>query len=344
MKVVQNNYSQYENLLSVLCGELNEKDPDFQRWLAQDIENKKLYHFLKGKEKGRAKDDPFDKKLPFNKDQAFENVKDILGLNIQTKKPFYRSAVFMYAASLVFIIIISIAGHYSYKGYLNRQADTFAESGNGEVFNTIYVPKGILHEISLSDGSKVLLNSDSKLVFPTHFSGKSRRVELEGEAYFEVQKSAVPFIVKTAAMQITVTGTSFNVNAYQDNTAFQTTLVEGSVKINIPDKPDTYTLNPGNNFSLSKYADEISIQKVNTEKYTSWMRGELIFRNQPLDEIFTTLKRWYDFDIEYTKPAIRTMRFTGSVEKKRPLVYFLNQIRSVTEIKYRHDGERIILY
>jgi ferric-dicitrate binding protein FerR (iron transport regulator) len=169
-------------------------------------------------------------------------------------------------------------------------------------------------------------------------------VELTGEAYFEVKKGDTPFIVKTPEAQITVTGTSFNVNAYQDSKMFQTTLVEGSVQINMSDKPDTYTLRPGNNFTLSKNSDEISIQKVNTDRYTSWMRGELIFRNQPLDDIFTSLKRWYDFEIEYNSPAIRTMRFSGSVEKKRPLDYFLNQIQTVTEIRYKAEGEKIILY
>ena len=339
LQVEKNDYTQFKLLLGVLCGEIDEKYPEFQRWLNQDIENRKLYIILKGKKQGRLKNSQFDK------NQAFENVRYILGLNSQPKKPFYRSVLFNYVASLIFVAILSITGYYAFRIYVNKHTnDFFVSEDKNVVFQTIYVPKGMMFEMLLSDSSKVFLNSDSKLIFPTYFNGKSRQVELLGEAFFDVKKDNTPFIIKTDEMQITVTGTSFNVNAYQDNTVFRTTLVEGSVQITVPNKPGTYTLTSGNNFSLSKNTDEISIKKVNTERYTAWMRGEFVFNNQPLDEIFTTLKRWYDFEIEYEKPAIKTMRFTGSIEKKRPLMYFLNQIQIVTEIKYKNEGEKIILF
>ncbi|MDR2231995.1 MAG: DUF4974 domain-containing protein [Tannerella sp.] len=344
MKVVKNKYAQYKILLSVLSGETAETDPEFQQWLTLEIDNKELYNYLNGRYKGRRKDIFSHQESSFNKDQAFENIKYILGLEMQTKKPFFRSPLFNLVASVAIIVILYITGYYMYQGFIKEQTDEFAKSVNKETLQNVYVPKGIIHEVILSDSTKVILNSESRLVFPTKFTGKSRIVELIGEAFFEVSKKDAPFIVKTAEMQINVTGTSFNVSAYQDNLSVQTTLVEGKVQITIPDKPDTYTLNPGNNFSLSKSSEEITIQKVNTDKYTSWMRGELIFRNQRLEEIFITLKRWYDFDIEYNNPHIRNMRFTGSVEKKRSLDYFLKQILTVTDIKYKYKDEKVILF
>lgn len=210
--------------------------------------------------------------------------------------------------------------------------------------HTIYVPKGGEYELLLADGSKVFLNSESKLVFPSHFEESTRQVELTGEAYFDVKKDSKPFIVKTSGMQIEVLGTSFNVNAYPDNASINTTLVEGSVKVHVPNNPETFVLVPENNLTLHKSSNEISIQKVNTEIYTAWVKGEFVFRNQPLNEILTQLARWYDFTIEYENPAIKTMRFTGSAEKIRSLDYLLNQIQYVTEIKYKNEEDKIILY
>lgn len=209
---------------------------------------------------------------------------------------------------------------------------------------TIYVPKGGEYELLLADGSKVYLNSESRLVFPSRFEQDTRRVELTGEAYFEVKKDRKPFIVETADMQIEVLGTSFNVNAYENNASAHTTLVEGSVQVHIPQNPESYLLTPENNLQLDKASHEISIRKVNTDLYTAWVKGEFAFRNQPLGEIITQLQRWYDFEIVYTDPAIQTMRFTGSAEKARPLDYLLNQIQSVTSVKYKKEEGKIILY
>ena len=182
------------------------------------------------------------------------------------------------------------------------------------------------------------------LVFPSHFDGETRQVELTGEAYFEVKKDSRQFIVQTEKTQIKVLGTSFNVNAYQNEESENTTLVEGSVQIVTIGNEKTHILTPGSNFNINKSSDEISIREVDTSIYTAWINGEFIFRNQPLNTIFNQLSRWYDFDIEYENPSIQSMRFTGSAMKAYPLDYFLNQIKTVTNIKYRKEGGKVILY
>jgi ferric-dicitrate binding protein FerR (iron transport regulator) len=210
--------------------------------------------------------------------------------------------------------------------------------------HTISVPTGGEYELLLTDGSKVYLNSETQLIFPSRFDGDARQIELTGEAYFEVKKDVKPFVVKTADIQIEALGTSFNVNAYPNNNVVNATLVEGNINVQVVNHPEIFRIKPENNFSLNKSSHEISILKVNTEVYTAWVKGEFVFRNQPLSDIFTQLARWYDFEIEYENPAIQTMRFTGSAEKVRPLDYLLNQMQTVTDVKYRHERNKIILY
>lgn len=211
-------------------------------------------------------------------------------------------------------------------------------------YQTIYVPKSGEYELILSDGSKVFLNSESQLTFPSYFEGDTRSVELTGEAYFEVKKDGKPFIIQTQGLTIEVLGTSFNINAYETNPYVNATLVKGSIRIRLPESQETFLLQPEHNFQLDKLSDEVSVQQVNTDVYTAWIKGEFMFRNQPLTEIFAQLERWYDFTIIYENSRIGKMRFTGSAEKARPLNYLLDQIQAVTDIQYRFDGDKIILH
>lgn len=210
--------------------------------------------------------------------------------------------------------------------------------------HTIYVPKGGEYELILADGSRVHLNSETHLTFPSYFDGDRRQVELTGEAFFEIKKSSRPFIVQTASMHIEVLGTTFNVSAYQDELFTNTTLVEGSVRVYTQNEDSSFSLKPGDNLHMDKVSNDVFIQKVNTDIYTAWVKGEFMFRNQPLNDIFTQLARWYDFTIEYEDPAIRDMKFTGSAEKVRSLDYLLTLIGSVTNLKYRQNGNHIIMY
>lgn len=390
LRIGINNLPQWELVQKVLSGEIPENDPAFQRWLEEDIENRKLYQQLKGQKPVPS--------LPFDKDRTFGNLSDMLGLDTGRKIPFYRRNGFRYAVSFLAAAFVGLAGFLyltdkagqkqpenavaeknifdpgTKKAYLlSSQGKTIDLSENFELKSkdgtvisnksegvvsfkqaelkqkeveqhTIYVPKGGEYELLLADGSKVYLNSETRLVFPSRFDGDTRQVELTGEAYFEVTKNNKPFIVKTDEIQIEVLGTSFNVNAYEDNASLHTTLVEGSVQIYVPNNPNAFLLEPENNFSLDKSSDEISIKKVNTDLYTAWVKGEFAFRNQSLKEIITQIQRWYDFEIVYEDTAIQSMRFTGSAEKKRPLDYLLNQIQSVTDVKYKNEGDKIILY
>ena len=209
---------------------------------------------------------------------------------------------------------------------------------------TIYVPNSGEYELLLSDGTRVYLNSESRLTFPSYFEGETRQVELQGEAYFEVKKGGKPFVILTPELTVEVLGTSFNINAYETNPYVNTTLVEGNVRVHLAESRKVFQLKPEQNLRLEKSSDEVSVERVNTDIYTAWVKGEFMFRNQPLLEIFAQLERWYDFKIVYEKQDIKKMRFTGSALKARPLNYLLDLITSVTDIQYRDEGDKIILY
>jgi len=209
---------------------------------------------------------------------------------------------------------------------------------------TIYVPKSGEYELVLADGSRVFLNSESQLTFPSYFEGDTRRVELIGEAYFEVKKEDKPFVILTPELTVEVLGTSFNINAYETNPYVNTTLVEGNVRVHLAESQKVFQLKPEQNLRLNKLSDEVSVQQVNTDIYTAWVKGEFMFRNQPLPEIFAQLERWYDFKIVYENQDIKKMRFTGSAQKAKPLNYLLDLITAVTDIQYRNERDKIILY
>lgn len=209
---------------------------------------------------------------------------------------------------------------------------------------TIYVPKSGEYELLLSDGTRVYLNSESRLTFPSYFEGETRQVELQGEAYFEVKKESKPFVILTPELTVEVLGTSFNINAYETNPYVNTTLVEGNVRVHLTESRKVFQLKPEQNLRLDKSSDEVSVERVNTDLYTAWVKGEFMFRNQPLPEIFAQLERWYDFKIIYENQDIKKMRFTGSALKAKPLNYLLDLITSVTDIQYRDERDKIILY
>jgi ferric-dicitrate binding protein FerR (iron transport regulator) len=325
LKIGKNNFHKWRMLLKVLNKELPEDDPVFQHWLREDVENAKLYRVLKG--------DVKEGNIIFDRDKVFSNLSEILRFKTLKKVPLYKKTWFLYIAAFLVILSVGLFGYEQSKSEKKKTA-----------YHTLDIPKGGEYKLLLPDGSKVYLNSETQLIFPDYFKEDVREVELIGEAYFEVKKNSTPFVVKTKDMQIRVSGTSFNVNAYQDVETVSATLVEGSIEVTIPTHSETFLIKPAYNFSVNKSSNEISVEKVNTDIYTSWIKGELVFRNQPLPDIFSKLVRWYDFTVVFEDPAIKTMRFTGSAMKEKPLDYLLNQIQSVTDIKYRNEGSEIILY
>ncbi len=224
-------------------------------------------------------------------------------------------------------------------GLLNYTSNT--EKPKKIEYHTISIPIGGEYELKLSDGTHAYLNSGSKLIYPSYFEGNERHIKLEGEAFLDVAHTGQSFIVETENIELKVLGTSFNISSYGNDTEVATTLVSGSVEVKTKFNNESYLITPGHQLKFNKESKEVSQEKVNTEIYTAWVRGEFIFRNQSMDDILIKLSRWYDFSISYSDPSIKKLRFTGSAEKKRPIIYLLNQIEKVTDIKFKTNGKEI---
>lgn len=206
---------------------------------------------------------------------------------------------------------------------------------NGKVStgeNSLIVPVGGIYAVNLSDGTKVWLNSKSTLKYPVEFSGNTRNVTLEGEAYFEVSKDPkAPFTVKTKSGNVTVLGTHFNVSAYEEDKNFETTLAEGKVKVS--EDNQTVVLNPGQQ-ARSRNAG-LRVVDVDPSVYTAWKDGKFYFENENLKNILTKMARWYNFNVKFEQKALEQIKFTGIVLKDEPIDHFLDIISKSSNVKYK---------
>ncbi len=213
------------------------------------------------------------------------------------------------------------------------------------VINKLIVPKGGEYPLTLSDGTKIWLNSESEITYPAPFSGEIRKVNIiSGEVYFEVAKdTAKPFIVSiNNKAEVEVLGTHFNVNAYHDEAAIKTTLVEGSVKVSSLITNDRSLITPGQQAGINE-GGYIEVKEVDTKLYTSWKDGQFYFNDCTLEALMHSLSRWYDFEVDYEDESLKGLRFTGLIEKHNPIEYGLKLISYTTVVSFKIVGNAIIV-
>ncbi len=210
-----------------------------------------------------------------------------------------------------------------------------------ETYNTLMIPRGGEYCLELSDGTKIWLNSNTQLRYPTQFLGDKRIVELKGEAYFEVKTDAKrPFIVQTSRANIQVHGTAFNVRAFEHEAIQHTTLAEGKVSIDNAGK--LYPLTPGQQARIG--AKELEIKEVNPAVYCSWYKGQFIFENQPLEEILNQLADWYDVNIVYENDSLKQLHFTGDLERSADFADILSLIKLTTNVEFSVSGQTVTVH
>lgn len=166
-------------------------------------------------------------------------------------------------------------------------------------YNTVSTPRGGQYQLTLSDGSKVWLNAASSITFPTAFTGNKREVSITGEAYFEVAHNALmPFDVKVGNIKVKVLGTHFNVNAYDDEDAIKTTLLQGSVKVSKGN--EDILIVPGEQARVNKASAKITVKKnIDLEEVVAWKNGLFQFDQAGIKTIMRQIARWYDIDVEF---------------------------------------------
>ncbi|WP_316840005.1 FecR family protein [Pedobacter gandavensis] len=219
-------------------------------------------------------------------------------------------------------------------------ADQKGKASTLTAVNTIETPKGGQYQVFLPDGTKVWLNAASKLTYPVSFVNRERTVELIGEAYFEVAKDAAhPFKVKSIGQEIEVLGTHFNVNAYPDETAVRTSLMEGSVKVSSGSGNGTL-LKPGQQSTL--IGKSIQVEEVNLEEVLDWKNGNFIFNDEDLKSILRKVSRWYDVEIVYEiDPS--GLSLLGKVSRTKNVSAILDAIEQTEQVHFKIEGRRIIV-
>jgi ferric-dicitrate binding protein FerR (iron transport regulator) len=211
-------------------------------------------------------------------------------------------------------------------------------------FNTISTPRGRQFQVTLPDGTQVWLNAASSVRYPTMFSGKERQVEVTGEAYFEVAKNtAMPFRVNVGGKaEITVLGTHFNVNAYENEKAIATTLLEGSVRISSGKQAQPVVLQPGEQARITNTTAGIKvIANADIDKTIAWKNGLFYFEGASLAEIMRQLERWYDIEVVYEK-GVPDIQFEGEMTKDVSLNGLLVMLGR-TDIRFRLEGRKLIV-
>lgn len=199
----------------------------------------------------------------------------------------------------------------------------------------IVTPRGGQYEAVLPDGTRVWLNAASALTFPSRFVGADRIVTLSGEAYFEVAKDkAHPFKVKTTQQEVEVLGTHFNLNSYTDEPTTNTTLFEGSVKIN-----GQVVLEPGQQANLYR-TGKVMVSAAAADA-AAWKTGKFVFEDTDLETILRQLARWYDVDIVYPN-GIPQEKFTGYIDRNLNAAEALN-ILKYTRVNFKIEGRKIIV-
>lgn len=201
-----------------------------------------------------------------------------------------------------------------------------------EVYNMLSIPIGGFYQLSLSDGTKVWLNSMTKLRYPVTFEGEQRNVYLTGEAYFDVAKDAEhPFVVNVEGMEVKVYGTRFNVNTLEEGVV-QTVLERGKVSVKALKTGEEVMLKPDDMAEFYKESGMVKVGKVDPFTYTAWKDGKFVFENATIETIMSRLGRWYDIKVFYGDEQVKNQTFTGIITRHsnvKDLLYLIGETAMV---------------
>jgi len=210
-------------------------------------------------------------------------------------------------------------------------------------YNTLATPKGGQYQLLLPDGSKVWLNSTSSITFPTAFVGKERKVTIKGEAYFEVAgNNKMPFVVKKDGMEVEVLGTRFNINAYEDEDAIRTTLLEGKVRVHGVNSALPVILKTGDQAFVSHASRMIPVKAVDVDLVMAWKNGMFHFEDADIKTVMRQLSRWYDIEVEY-RGVVKNEPLFFEAPMNTNLSEVLNVIASTTGLKLTIEGRKVVI-
>ncbi|MDR3142981.1 MAG: FecR domain-containing protein [Tannerellaceae bacterium] len=242
--------------------------------------------------------------------------------NKDTKKHFLPSGWRSVAAAIIFIL--SISGTYF---LAKNTGQTTGDQQLAEYFSSV----GDKDSLLLPDGSRVMTNSTTLLVYPKEFNSKERIVYLIGEANFSVQKDTTrPFIVKTKYLNVTALGTQFNVKAYSDDPIVYTVLIEGSIRVESKEGQQSRILSPGEQLAYNKTKRDVQLTNVDLEEATAWQRGEIVFKSVEVGNILRMLERKYEITFQYKKGTFNSDKYNFRFKEDAPLTEIMDIIQTIS--------------
>ena len=210
-------------------------------------------------------------------------------------------------------------------------------------YNTLNNPRGSkVISLSLADGSKVWLNAASSLKYPTSFTGSERKVEITGEAYFEVAHNpAMPFVVSKGGTNIKVLGTHFNVNAYDDERSLNVTLLEGSVSVMANHSTQPKVIEPGAQARVDKNGSIQLDNSVDLNEVMAWKNGLFSFKAADIESIMRQVSRWYNVEVVFKTPI--TEKFYAEVSKSTNVSSLLEMLQATKAVQFKIEGNAIVV-
>lgn len=256
----------------------------------------------------------------------------------QTKRFHSAGMLLKIAASVAIIISASLVGYFV--GERHVATDLVEEA---IVMNHVVMGEGNKGVIVLPDGTKVWLNSDSKLIYPDRFSTTNRKVYLEGEGYFEVERNEhLPFLVETRGLAVNVLGTHFNVKNYDDSETIETTLVSGKVEVLLSESDESVVLSPNQKLTCDKHTGAFRVVDVEAEDNIVWKENKLICQNEPLSSVINKMRNWYNIEIECEAGVAMDQRLSLTVRRESPEEIF-KLLSIISPIKYRIESRKVII-
>tara|TARA_R110002050_G_scaffold187015_2_gene321423 strand:- start:91107 stop:92099 length:993 start_codon:yes stop_codon:yes gene_type:complete len=328
-----------KNLLSkIIVGKANSEEKEvFFSHLKEDKKDEELYYEVKSLWIRTSM-----QKTDLDMDAEFENLWS--EINHQQKKANYkfRKRLLQYAA--IAVVILNIGGIAGY--FLSKNAFEVSDTG----IQKFTAMKGSVSIIELADGTKVWLNSGTRLIYHEDLKSKQRLAELTGEAYFEVKhRDDFPLLVKVNDIVVRDLGTTFNIKAYPEDEWVETSLVEGKAEILSSTGNVILDLKPGESAVYSTTERKIEVRTISKNVLSAWRDGKFVIRDQRLEDIFKEISRWYDIEYDIKNQKLKDFRYTGNIKKSTTALHVIKMLQSTTNFNYQiiektDQPDKIIIY
>ena len=271
-----------------------------------------------------------EQRVPDGMQQSIRRMQQNLG--IQSATLHRNHQLFIWRAAAIILLAVSSVSIYLMLEKSRPEKDLVE----------CHIPTAEVRELTLPDGTRVMLNSRSTLLYPDQFSGKTRSVYLIGEANFKVKADKKhPFIVKANDFQVTALGTEFNVNAYPENENLTATLLEGSVRVEFNDLITNVILKPNQQLAYNKLTKAHKLHQPEMDEVTAWQRGELVFSNMYLEDIFTHLERKFPYTLVYSPNSLKNNTYSFRFQKQATLEEVMKIMTQVVgDIHYVIKGNK----